>query len=316
MRLKPAAETLNKGPEHNAESKRVGTYPHPYPNGWYRLADSDSLRTGATLNLECLGREFVLGRSESSDDVEVTSAACSYPVRECYGQILIFFQEEGARQRADEEPPYPAAHIAEIDSGQFVYRGSHDAGRVRMHIIEFAENSADYAHFQPVHGQMRIPWTQIPIPGVRIDHSAGWKLDPERSWVSYFSNSAVLEIFGRRLEGARGSAEVTFYGPASMAYFRFNIPRLGEIEMIQTHLPVRPLEQQVDFRWFADCGIPRLLVSYVIGNWISQWRRDIRIWENKIYQENPALASSDGPVFRMRRWYRQFLPESGARISP
>ena len=62
------------------------------------------------------------------------------------------------------------------------------------------------------------------------------------------------------------------------------------------------------FHWFADRRIPRLLVSYVVGSWIAQWRQDVRIRENKIYRADPVLSSADGPIFRMRRWYRQFLP--------
>ena len=80
--------------------------------------------------------------------------------------------------------------------------------------------------------------------------------------------------------------------------------------MFQTHLPVAPLEQQVNFHWLADKKIPRLLVSYVIGNWVSQWRQDIDIWENKIYLNRPTLAKGDGPLNQMRRWYKQFYPES------
>lgn len=298
------------------EARRLKSYPHPYPTGWYRLADSTSLGRGEFRELECLGRRFALRREQSMSGLEITSDAGSHPAREIHGQILMFFQDADAPRGVGAEPPYPAARIAEVDSGQFVHRGSYNAGRVHMHIVEFAENSADYAHFQPVHGQMRIPWTQIPIPGVRINHSASWKLDPDREWVSYFLNNTVLEIFGKPVSSTAGSTQVMFYGPASMNYFRFKIPRMGEIEMIQSHLPVGPLEQQVDFRWFADRKMPRLLASYVVGNWISQWRRDIGIWENKIYREEPALAESDGPVYRMRRWYRQFLPESVVRNSP
>ncbi|MCY3814247.1 MAG: hypothetical protein OXH15_20900 [Gammaproteobacteria bacterium] len=47
---------------------------------------------------------------------------------------------------------------------------------------------------------------------------------------------------------------------------------------------------------------------YVVGNWISQWARDIVIWENKIYRQRPRLCQDDGPVLRLRQWYRQFLP--------
>lgn len=37
--------------------------------------------------------------------------------------------------------------------------------------------------------------------------------------------------------------------------------------------------------------------------------QDIEIWENKRYVDRPRLCRDDGPVFRFRRWYRQFLPD-------
>lgn len=44
----------------------------------------------------------------------------------------------------------------------------------------------------------------------------------------------------------------------------------------------------------------------MVGNWISQWRIDISIWEGKIYRPWPLLTIGDGPVHRMRRWFQQF----------
>jgi cholesterol 7-dehydrogenase len=96
------------------------------------------------------------------------------------------------------DPPYLPPRIKEIDEGKFVYRGKYDA-LVKMHIQvcsfvlcslpaniafntipllscahqEFAENSADFQHFDPLHGQMCLPFTLIPIPGMRIIHEAG-----------------------------------------------------------------------------------------------------------------------------------------------
>ena len=225
-----------------------------------------------------------------------------------------------AETRLEQGPPYDVPRIAEVDEGRFVYRGQHNAGRVGMHIIEIAENAADTAHFQPLHGQFRVPWTQIALPGVEIDHSVEWKLDEERPWVMHLFDRAALKFFGRRVERTRTQAEVSFWGPGSVMTFRFNIPDQGEIVLYQTHLPVSPLEQQVDFRWFADRKLPRLLVWYVVGSWISQWASDIEIWEHKVYRSRPMLCRDDGPVHAMRRWYRQFLPdepteadESGAR---
>ena len=48
---------------------------------------------------------------------------------------------------------------------------------------------------------------------------------------------------------------------------------------------------------------------YVGGDWVSHWARDIEIREHKIYREHPRLCRNDDPVFRLRQWYRQFLPD-------
>ncbi len=341
-----------------SDAARLDSYPHPYPDGWYRIADSDSLRPGDLRYLECLGRQLVLWRGQDgaphlmhafcphlganlsfgrvrgnciecgfhrwrftgegraahvpySDHVPEGVLTPPLPVREAHGQVFTYHSCRGT-PNATEAPPIPLPRIAEVDDGSFVFRGAHDAGRVGMHLLEFAENSVDRAHFQPVHGQLRIPWTQIPVPGVHIEHEADWSLDPDVPWKMYFFDTAALRIFGRRVERAGASARISFFGPGGVVTFRFTVPNGGEIEMYQTHLPVGPLEQQVNFRWFADRRLPRWLVWYIVGNWISQWARDIEIWENKIYQAHPRLCADDGPVFRLRRWYQQFLPERDA----
>lgn len=339
------------------DSLRLETYPHPYPDGWYRLMRSAALRPGHIRYLECLGRQLVVWRGENgrphvmrafcphlganlsfgrvrgdciecpfhrwrftgegraahvpySDHPPEGTLTETFPVAEVYGQLFMYHRcRGGGGQHADDAPPYPVPRIAEVDDGRFVFRGRYDAGRIGMHLLEFAENSVDRAHFQPVHGQMRIPWTQVRVPGVTIEHTADWRLDREVPWKMYFFDNAVLRIFGRRVERAHGSARISFYGPGSVVKFRFTILDKGDVEMYQTHLPVGPLEQQVDFQWFADRRLPRWMVWYVVGNWISQWAQDIEIWENKIYQDHPRLCRGDGPVFRLRRWYRQFLPD-------
>ena len=244
-----------------------------------------------------------------SDRIPRGVRAETFPVQEDYGQIFMFHRDGGPQPAAGDPPPYDVPRIPEVDDGRFVFRGRHDAGRVPMNIVEFAENAVDMAHFAPLHGQMRIPWTRIRVPGVSIDHETEWSLDEDRAWVMQFVDHATLRILGRRVERTAAEARVTYTGPGSIVNFRFTIPGKGEIEMIQTHLPVGPLEQQVDFTWFADRRVPRLLVWYVIGNWISQWQRDLEIWANKIFLERPGLCPDDGPVYRLRQWYRQFLPD-------
>lgn len=58
----------------------------------------------------------------------------SWPVREYYGLVCVYYDAEGLDYQYELDP-YP-----EIDSGAFVYRGVHYE-TVNMHIQEFAENS-------------------------------------------------------------------------------------------------------------------------------------------------------------------------------
>lgn len=50
-----------------------------------------------------------------------------------------------------------------------------------------------------------------------------------------------------------------------------------------------------------QCNAIRILVWYVIGNWIAQWKNDIAIWENKVWTLKPLLVKEDGPVQKLRR---------------
>ncbi|MEX1363454.1 MAG: Rieske 2Fe-2S domain-containing protein, partial [Nannocystaceae bacterium] len=245
-----------------------------------------------------------------SDRVPPKVRQRTWPTRERYGQIFIYYRGDHLAHGPDVEPPYELPSIPEIDDGRFVHRGTHEPRNIHMHLLEFAENSVDFQHFAPLHGQMFVPWTNLTLPYIKVVHRAHWEPDAEHPHLAYFHNDAILEIFGREVERTKAHATITFYGPASVVTFRFTIPDAGEILMFQTHLPVAPLEQQTRFTWFADKAMPRWLVHYVVGNWISQWRNDIEIWENKIHLPKPVLVQGDGPIHRLRRWYQQFYPAS------
>jgi 3-ketosteroid 9alpha-monooxygenase subunit A len=36
---------------------------------------------------------------------------------------------------------------------------------------------------------------------------------------------------------------------------------------------------------------------------------DLHIWEHKVYRDPPVLCDGDGPIGKMRRWYRQFFTQ-------
>jgi hypothetical protein len=224
---------------------------------------------------------------------------------------MYFAETSAPRERVT--PPYRLSRA--IAEGGLVHRGDHDGGSVRMHLVELAENSGDTRHFEPLHGRMKIPWTGIDIPGVTINHDASWGVDPERPWVGIFIDRAHLLWRGKSIPRSDAMATIEFLGPGSVVRFTFEVPRFGPIVMYQTQTPIAPLVQHVTFRWFAGPRVPRLMVRYVIGNWISQWREDIRIWERKAFLQKPMVIAEDGPIHPVRRWYAQFYPDLRSRPS-
>ena len=240
----------------------------------------------------------------------------SWAVQELHGWVLVYHRHGSVNGGPAPEPPYRLEHLSEIDDGGLLWRGEHDAGLVHMHLLEFVENSADFQHFAAIHGRLRIPWTEIPVPGMRIHHEATWRRDETQKHVCWFGNDATLEFRGKPIEGSGAHAEVRLEGPGSIIRFDFTLSRgRGRVVMYQSHTPVAPLTQHVRFRWFSEPSVPRPLASFIVGNWISQWRQDIGIWERKIYRKNPMLTRGDGPIHQLRRWYSQFYPAAAAQAA-
>lgn len=227
-----------------------------------------------------------------------------------HGFISIYHRHGDLDGSSAPKPPYQIQRVPEIDSGELIFRGEHDEGIVKMHLIEFAENSVDTRHFETIHGKLLIPWTNIPVPGFTIDHALTWRTDEDEPHVAWFGDEAQLVFRGKPLPNSSATATIRIDGPGGLVRFDFDLNGRGRVVMFHTHTPVGPLELDVRFRWWSERRVPKLLASYVVGNWVTQWRQDVPIWEQKIYRQKPMLLTTDGPVMQLRRWYSQFYPES------
>ena len=173
-----------------------------------------------------------------------------------------------------------------------------------------------------------IAYEQSDIRAVEENESKEEEDAPIRSHIAHFLDTAYLvwNPTGKMIPNTKASADVTFVGPA-LYYFHFRTP-LGEIMLFQSNTPVKPVEQEVEFTWYAEPKIPRILVAYVVGtlcststfippfnflsipislsgNWIAQWKNDIFVWENKKFLNKPVLIKNDGPIMKLRRWVAQ-----------
>src|SRR5262249_49323689 len=147
-----------------------------------------------------------------------------------YGMICAYIASGAS---PPENVPYRLGRVAEIDDGRFTYRGAFDANDVQMHLLEFAENSADVQHFAHLHSEFRVPWTQLRVPFVGLEHRATWRVDERDPHVCWFDNEAAVTFRGRRVEGRGGTARVRFDGPGTVVRFEIDLGGRGKVVLFQ-----------------------------------------------------------------------------------
>ena len=335
---------------------RAKTFPPPYPNGWYRLLNSEELKRGEVKHVHLCGTHFAVFRGKEDGKAFVLNAFCphlganiavggkvegntiqcpfhgwkfngegecveipyaqcvpnfakteSYPVLEYANMICVYYDIKKRK------PTYQPDLLPEIDSGKFSYKGEW-AEEVDMHIQDFSENSADFAHFDYLHAKTTIP---ILKKFIYIKHKLEWKSgsqEENKECFSYFYDKATLYSKpGIRLPRIV-DAEITFNGPAGIVYFRF-ITAIGDVLLIKTFQPLAPLTQLVQDRYYADPKIPAFIARFICREALNAFTDDIFVWANKSYSFKPMLVKEDGPLKAVRRWYSQFYCDESVSMA-
>ena len=255
------------------EAARLATYPPPFPEGWYVVAQGSDLLKDP-LQVRVAGNDLVLFR-DATGKPRAVDAYCphmganladgrvhdgciecpfhgwrldgsgrvvhipkglepeplhrmtSWPVVELHGWICMFHRHGELDRGPAPTPPYVPERLPEIEDGTLVHRGDYDAGAIHMHLLEFVENTVDYEHFEPIHGELRLPWTNVPVPGMRIEHAANWRRDETESHVSWFEDEAQLSFRGKPIPRSGAKARVRLEGPGSIVRFDFRIAANG-----------------------------------------------------------------------------------------
>jgi hypothetical protein len=112
---------------------------------------------------------------------------------------------------------------------------------------------------------------------------------------------ARIDIFGR----GPGMAVTRYHGLIDASLIGCSTP----IDEETSHLTfLFSLKNPDEDQHVANIG--KAFVSSVT----SEVGQDIPIWENKRYQPDPALASSERPITQFRQWFKQFyVSETGVQ---
>jgi 3-ketosteroid 9alpha-monooxygenase subunit A len=209
----------------------------------------------------------------------------SWPVREINGVVLVYHHRAGA------EPAFEIPVIPEYGTEEWLpwTTGFYN---VKTHPREIVDNLADRAHFPAVHR------TEIDDFDFGVEGHLAWQKVKGRA---YFPGG--VDEF---------SSTTTYHGPG---YLLMRMDGLMQNYMLVAHTPID--ENRLDLRLAVTLkivGNRARTEGYVNGymsNLKAGFEDDLKIWENKVYRDPPALCDGDGPIGKLRRWYRQFYATAG-----
>jgi 3-ketosteroid 9alpha-monooxygenase subunit A len=306
-----------------------------YPTGWFVIATADELPVGKVLPLQYFGQHMVAYRGESGapkildahcphlgahlgyggtvvgDTVrcpfhawrfagdgkcveipyekngKIPQRACvkSWPVLERNGLVFVWHDRFG---RA---PTWEIPVLAEYGDPSWTPWVTNIL-EIQTECREIIENVADKAHFSPVHG-----------------------VDVERFDNEFVDHVAIQYMKGvaRPLGGGTDNIDLTatYYGPSyqitAMQSFLPNV-------LVNCHTPIDENRLHLRFgvmlkKVHDDAKMARYAQGY-IKNLQDGFAQDRQIWENKKWRDRPSLCDGDGQFGALRRWYRQFYPDT------
>ena len=327
------------------EAIRAAHYPPAFPDGWFSLCSAKEVKKGKAIEIDALGKRFAVYRGEDGK-IGVMDAYCPHlNANLAYGKVVgnnlecpfhgWQFNNKGTCSKipyTDKLPPQEHKHYHFQETWGLILVWHHTGGEepqwqtdglipeldtykyhsvtsdvLRIHLQDFAENGADFAHFNFVHNLLTIPFANRVI---NVKHTVSLEFgEGDQTHTASFTDQAdlVWKDSGIEIPHAGGKARVTYYGPGFLV-FRFKT-KIGSMLLVKTFTPLGPLRVKMEDYVYAPKWTFPISIKYLLGEASAQFHDDINIWERKNYAVRPLLVKGDGPIMKMRAWYSQFYSE-------
>ena len=301
----------------------MARYPFPpFPRGWFHVSPAEALPRRGVLPLRRFGRELVLWRTEAGAAVLMAAHCAHQGAHLGHGGLVLGdvlkcpfhgwrWSPDGICRAVPGASVVPVHHAQEIwplveqDGALFAWHGAQGARMppppplpelaqgwevlderawiVASHVQELIENLVDAAHFPALHLTPSLPRTHFQPDGVRARVHSEFRFDTLAGPVPTTLDS----------EG---------HGPGWWA-LRFTAP----VPMLVLTTATPHDEEQVEFRLKFVAPAGRADARPFADSVILEVEADRRIWEHKLWREEPPLSEADGPIHEFREWFRQFL---------
>ena len=316
------------------EGAPASRYPFDMPFGWFQVCWSSELAPGEVLPRYYFGRHLVLWRDEEgqahlqdaycphlgahlayggkvkgcqlqcpfhgwefdgdgantkipySDRVNAKAHIRSYPVVELGDELVFAWYHPH-----DAEPSYQLPEMDEMRSDDWSDWTTRQF-RVQAAPQELAENSVDGPHFRYVHNTDVVPEV--------VSYETDGAVASMRSIQKFPTPRGIVD----------GKIDVDNHGPG-LGVTRFS--GIVDTFLIGAAIPVDANTTEVRFsfkvRDLGDGETTSNVGKAFVEEVCKQFRDDKPIWENKAHITRPALADTDPPFMKFRKWYNQFYAD-------
>ncbi|HEY8547457.1 MAG TPA: Rieske 2Fe-2S domain-containing protein [Acidimicrobiales bacterium] len=212
----------------------------------------------------------------------------TYPAMERNGLVMAWYHPE------DVAPMWDIPEVPEINGDpdwSTVIRTSYEIDAAWQ---EMAENAVDAAHFRFVHNTATVPEIEAYEPGF-----------PEsimRSSQKFRTPRGVMEGRIDTHAWGPGVSLVNFSGIVDTINYACTTPIEADRCVVRFNFRFKTMGDEKTTR-----SVGRAFVAEVD----KQVREDKPIWEHKAHLVRPALADTDGPFMKFRKWAAQFYAETG-----
>ncbi|SDE49607.1 hypothetical protein/3-ketosteroid 9alpha-monooxygenase subunit A, partial [Rhodococcus tukisamuensis] len=170
------------------------------------------------------------------------------------------------------------------------------------HCREIVDNVVDMAHFFYVHYAFPRYFKNVFEGRVATQYMNSTPRHDVSVGTSYDDPNSSLR------------SDASYFGPSYMIDWLFSDARGTTIEtvLINCHYPVS--DNSFVLQYGAMVKKPQDMSDEEAADLVKQFaegveigfEQDIEIWKNKSPIDNPLLSEEDGPVYQLRRWYKQF----------
>ena len=309
--------------------------PFPIPFGWFVVAWADEIAPGEIKPVEYFDQHLVLWRDEHGAP-HVNDAFCPHlGAHFAYGGTVagdeIACPFHGWRFNADGENtliPYsertnkkgcvkayptiernglvmswyhphedsPLWEVPEVP--EFNDPDNYTEMMTRDYIIEapwqeLAENGVDSAHFRYVHHTEEVPELE------------SYELD------GFFTRMRSIQKFPTPRGIVDGRIDADSYGPG---FSCIHFSGIIDTVLMGTNTPISANKCHMRFSFTVrklgdDAALNSSVGAAFVDEIHKQVQEDKPIWENKAHLVRPALADTDGPFTKFRKWASQFYAE-------